>query len=521
MDLIKKNIHMSRQKTKTEMQITLDDDFNVPDVKPDINKIMKRQGEINFNDIKKLDGKAEIKGNLKFNLLYLSEEERRPIHSINGEINFDETINIDEMDEDDNIVVKWEIEDLSTSLINSRKISVKSIIKLIIIIEDIYSQETAIGIEDESVNYIKKELEVTQLVINKKDTYRVKDEIILPSNKSNVSEILYYDIVARNIGLRLMDDKFSIKGEMLVFILYIGEDDNNRIQFIETELPFSNVIDLNGSRDGMIGDIDLNILSKNIDVKPDSDGEERILDIECILDFNIKGYENEELEILSDLYSISKKLIPEYDKACYEQLLVKNNGKVRIADRVRIKENDIGILQICNVSGIVKIDEQKLVKNGIEIEGVIEVQILYVTQDDTKPLNSVSGIIPFAQTIDVKDINENCIYDVKASIEQMSVLMLDSEEIEVKASISLDTIVFKRICEPVITGLVIEDIDLNNLQEIPGIIGYIVKNGDSLWNIAKNHYTTIENLRQINEITKEEVEVGDKLLIIKKVEDVI
>ena len=40
MDLAKKYVHMNREKGKAVTQVTLDDDFNVPDMKPDLIRII-------------------------------------------------------------------------------------------------------------------------------------------------------------------------------------------------------------------------------------------------------------------------------------------------------------------------------------------------------------------------------------------------------------------------------------------------------------------------------------------------
>ena len=53
-------------------------------------------------------------------------------------------------------------------------------------------------------------------------------------------------------------------------------------------------------------------------------------------------------------------------------------------------------------------------------------------------------------------------------------------------------------------------------NNMPGITGYIVKNGDTLWNIAKQFYTTVEDIKEMNDIN-EEVKQGQKLLIVKHV----
>lgn len=521
MELIKKNIHMNKLKCKSTLQLTLDDDFNVPDIKPDIDQIITEQGEVKINDIKAMNGKLLVKGGLAFNVLYLSEGEQRPIHNISGEIPFDEVINMDITCADENPTLKWDLEDLTTGLINSRKLSVKAIVRLYVAVEELYDEETAVMVEGpEDVQYINKKIEVTDVAINKKDIYRIKDEIILPSNKGNVASILYKDIGLSNVEIRLLDDKFSIKGELPVFLLYTSESEENPIEYYETELTFGGTVDCSGCTEDMIEDISIDILSKDMVIKPDSDGEERVLDIEVILDLGIKVYEIEEPEILCDVYCPSKEVTPVIRDAVYENLVIKNNSKYRIADRIKVPNNQPGILQICHASGTIKLDD--IIPEGAQLqaEGVIEVNLLYISEDDSRPLFSLKGIIPFSQMIELKGMKPGSNYDVKPSIDQLSVMMLDSEEIEVKAVVNLNTIVFDAITEAIITDIEVANLDIEKLQAMPGIVGYVVKNNDSLWKIAKKYYTTVDNIMGINDLTDDRIKEGDKLIIMKTIGEI-
>ncbi len=522
MELIKKNIHMNKIKCRSSLQLTLDDDFNVPDVKPDIYKIIKEQGDIKITDVKMLNGKLMVKGSLCFNMLYLSEENGRPIHNISGEVPFDEVIQLDDACVGDEAMVTWELEDLSTGLINSRKISVRSILRLTVIVEELYDEATAISIEgDDEVQYLTKNITVTDVAVDKKDTYRIKDQIHLPSNKGNILQILYSEVELRNPEVRLQDNKFMVKGEIVVFIIYASEDEDNPVEYLETELPFSTSIDCNGCTEDMIDNIGFSIANKNLEIMPDADGEERIIDIEVVLEMDIKIYEEEELEMLHDVYSPSKELTPVRKEAHYENLLVKNNSKVRVNDRIKVTNNQPGILQICHASGEVKMDEINLVENGLEVNGVLEVQILYICADDNRPLNVLKGLIPFTQVIDVKDIKPTSIYQVKSGLEQLSVMMLDSEEIEVKSGIGLNTIVFDVLQEPIITDIEVSGLDYEMFQSMPSVVGYIVKGNDTLWDVAKKYYTTIDKIRELNGLESDQIKLGDKLLIMKKVDKLI
>ena len=521
-DLIKKNIHMNKLKCKSTLQLTLDDDFNVPDVKPDIDQIITGQGEIKISDIKAMNGKLLVKGALGFNVLYLCDGDARPIHNIAGEIPFDEVINMDISCSDDDPIVKWELEDLTTGLINSRKLSVKSIVRLYVAVEELYDEETAVMVEgSEDVQYINKKIEVTNVAINKRDTFRIKDEIMLPTNKGNISSLLFSDVGLSNVEVRLLDDKFTIKGELPVFIFYTTEDEENPMEYFETEVPFSGTIDCNGCTEDMIEDITFSIASKSLEVKPDADGETRILDLEVILDLGIKVYETCEPEILCDIYSPLKEITPIIRNADYENLVIKNNSKYRIADRIRVTDDQPRILQICHASGDIQIDDVVAEGTELQVDGVIGVNILYISEDDRRPMNSMKGILPFSQVIELKGMKPGSNYEVKPCIDQLSVMMLDSEEIEVKATINLNTIVFDVITEPIITDVVVNDLDLEKLQAMPGIIGYIVKRNDSLWNIAKKYYTTVDNIMMVNELEDDRIKEGDKLIIMKKVDTVL
>ena len=112
----------------SDTQITLENDMNVPDSKPDIDKIIKIEGNILSNSVVALDGRAGIKGTLDYFILYTSSDDIVPVHNLSGSINFDESVGLDEVSEGDDIDCHFEIDDCQANLINSRKLSINAII---------------------------------------------------------------------------------------------------------------------------------------------------------------------------------------------------------------------------------------------------------------------------------------------------------------------------------------------------------------------------------------------------------
>ena len=66
MELIKKQIHMNQFKGTVTTQITLDDDFIVPDTMDDMAQVMLDTGEIQIESVKNQGVKVAVKGKLEF-----------------------------------------------------------------------------------------------------------------------------------------------------------------------------------------------------------------------------------------------------------------------------------------------------------------------------------------------------------------------------------------------------------------------------------------------------------------------
>lgn len=71
MELVKKHIHMNRRSGSVASQMTLDDDFNVPDTMEDVEQLILERGEIQIRARRKNQGeKVEVRGRLDFRVLY-------------------------------------------------------------------------------------------------------------------------------------------------------------------------------------------------------------------------------------------------------------------------------------------------------------------------------------------------------------------------------------------------------------------------------------------------------------------
>ncbi len=161
MELMKKNIHMDRTRLSTGMQISLEDDRNIPDVKPDVSALVYEQGQIKIDEVKPVNEHVTVKGRLLFTVLYQAGEGEVALASVTGEIPFEEQIFMEGVTPADNVEVTARIEDLRANMINSRKINLQAVVNLHVKSEELYDEEAATDIyQNEPIEYRRQPVDL-------------------------------------------------------------------------------------------------------------------------------------------------------------------------------------------------------------------------------------------------------------------------------------------------------------------------------------------------------------------------
>lgn len=537
MQLNKIKLHSCTTFASAQSQITLDDDYNVPDYRPDIVKVLKEKGELHFDEVKAAAGAAWLKGRLVFRVLYRSDQENGKISCLKGEIPFQEKLNMDGVQEYDVIQASGEIEDLTIGVIHSRKISVRAVILLKTEEPREKEDELCVGIEaDDGCEKRYRNTNILQLLCMKRDQCRQKSEITLPSSKPNVQEILWKSLEIRNLDTKMEQDGVKLSGEVLISVLYQEEEETDRVQWYETVIPLDCGVECDaGTEADIIYKVKARPASMELEVKPDYDGEERVLVLELVMNLDIRVWKEQEISMLEDVYSLKQEIIPVCTGVTLHHISVKNDSQCRLTEQMELAESQEKILQICSCEGTVHLENTELTEQGVRAEGILVTELLYITTDDQMPIGSAREIYPFEQLIEIPQqtarTERNKLEELEAlerknklqteldcRISQLSAVMLDQDHVEIKAVIGLDLLAFEQEQIDNITDTREEPLDMEQLQKRPGLVGYIAKDGDSLWSIAKENHTTVEDILRDNHRTDENLCRGEKILIVKKVE---
>ena len=514
MELIQKQVHYMQEGKRIFDQFYLDEDYNVPDTKEDVKQIIQGSGTVKVEDIQLTENYLRVSGKLYFQILYLTDTGEAKPAVLEGKLPIEEMVYLDGSDRESYFIQNLRVE-FTATLVHSRKVSIRAMIEMEIGRETLEDEATTVDIESSVPVYKKmRKVNLLELHTTKKDTYRIKEEITLPGTKESIGQLLLTDISSRKLEIRLGQDELRLQGELLVFCMYLSED--GKTDWLEQSVPYEGRLECSGVEEGMYYFVQNTLDDTLVDVRLDEDGEMRVLGIEGTLSLRMNIYQEEEMELLADLYSLEQNCVFDTREASYEELLIQNHSKCKVSERLSLPELKEDVLQICHSDGAVQVEHMEQTEEGIQMEGILHLSFLYLKANDELPFGSWQGMVPFSWLLECPEMSEEVRYQISYHVEQLSVNLAGSEAVVVKAVLAFDTFVRKPVQMHVIKNVEFQPLSMEEIESRPGIVGYIVKDGDELWNLAKCYMTTVEGIKEVNGLDSELIKAGDKLLIFKE-----
>lgn len=514
MEVITKQIETNQVDRRLTDQFMLDEDYNVPDSKRDVEKIVISEGNVRIDEVRPMENYLRVQGKIEFHVLYRAEGFEPNFSSLEGTVPFVEMVYVED-GADKNLIVKNARTEMNTQMVHSRKLRIKAMVELELEAESQRLEDIPTDVESNGTVFKKQtQLELLKLNTSKKDMYRIKEEMTLPGTKETIGAMLWTDIANRRLDTRLAVGELQIMGELLVFCFY--ESPDGKIDWVEQAIPYQGRVECFGVDETMYHHVQANLEEVHADVRVDEDGEMRIIGIEGTLQLYIAVYEEEQMEVLEDMYSLEQNCRLETKPVEYEQLLLQNHSKCKVMERVSIPELKNDVLQICHSSGAIRIDRMEMREDGILAEGALYISFLFVKANDNMPFDTWQGVVPFSHLIECSQTDENMKYHISAILEQLSITLQGGDEIEVKAALAFHGF-FKRVgILDMIQNIKTEPVSMEEIENRPSVIGYIVKEGDELWTLAKRYCTSVEAIKDMNDVAGEKLKAGDRLLIFRE-----
>ena len=323
MELVKNKLSTTILKTSKYSQFTINDDFNVPDAKDDMERIIASTGNVLLDDVETLENKVRISGTVVFKVLYQTVGEDVRFETYEGDVPFEESINMDGILAGDKVDVSCVLEDLYITMINSRKFEVRGLVGMKLWAMDSVELSGATGLLNGSgIECRNEQIPFTNNVASVKDILKVKEDFEIAANKPNIGRVLWSRVSFYGIETKVVDGGINIKGQMDLFVIYLAEEPGVPMQYLNESREFEGLIPCEEANEGMILDDRITMGKGEVSVRADNDGEDRVLQVEYNLHTDMKIYEDMELSIIGDMFSPSANVETICEQFPFENLQI-------------------------------------------------------------------------------------------------------------------------------------------------------------------------------------------------------
>lgn len=519
MDFLYRNIHMEQKKWEAATQMTIEEDINVPENKGDCVAILLKDGTISVEEMKSGRDQVVMKGCLQYQILY---ETGNRLEELCGSIPFEEVLHVDGAAPGDLPVGKGVLEDFKVSMINTRKLAVQSVVMLYAGMQQLSQEEWTNDIVNcgGEVEKLTQERSVLQLNQKKNDVFRIKEEMELPTGYPAIARVLWKHLSLGTVEIRPMDGKISVKGECNCCVMYLAQGASQAVKILQKKVPFHGLVECSGSNSDRLVSVLPTMVQSDMEVKPDSDGEDRVLYVEASLDLQIRVYGKEQTNVLLDLYATNQEIIAQNKEVWGPVIPLVGEGKCKVKGSHRLKDGNAKAVQVLHTFGTVFPDREAWEDNKLSMSGSVQFQILYLTGEEEMPYAVTECMVPYNMEMDgdasqTFEGTEKPILLIVPRIEQTDASLVDSEEMELKGILAFTVLVLGKEKVTCVGSADCKPLDRAKYAKLPSMVVCFGTEDGSLWEYGKRYYMPVEEIKRLNHINGDSLKVGESMLLVK------
>lgn len=486
-------------------QTTVESDVIVPDTKPDILKLLRVGCEAVITQKSVHNDKITIGGTLRFNILYIPDGEViGRVKAIDVLRDFSHTI--DASGAQSGMILSAEAEACAPecNLANSRKLNLRTEVVLNIKLTALTQADIATAVDDEAPIQTKgKKVRFSSLCVEAEHEMQFSEQLEIPQGNPEIGELLKVTLKPTVSEMKVIDRKAVLKGEVCVCTLYGGDDADRSVEYCEHTFSFSDLLEDERLSEGMSGEAEVCVKSVLCEICPDSDGDKRIVRVDAAIITAVKASENIELNAIEDAYGTDGDISLKKCSFDIEQLLGSAVEQLALKEPVSIPDYLPEPRRICDCAYSANIESISVEDECAVVCGLVGCDILYISDSEAQPIVSFTHTCQFSHRFPIAGICKSSVCDAKSEVLHLSCTMSGARGLELRIIVSLGL----KAVAPEHFETVDEISEAEGETEAlpPCIKVYFVKDGDTLWDIAKRYRITPDSLIAQNGVDEGEL----------------
>ncbi|NLI11835.1 DUF3794 and LysM peptidoglycan-binding domain-containing protein [Pelotomaculum propionicicum] len=237
---------------KETKQVIVSDRFDMPEEKPDAERILNTEARVVITDKRVIANKVIVEGEVRLQVLYVAMEPEQSVHDLHHTIKFSEFVEVPEAEAGMNVQAYAEVESADVGLIVDPALFADVIIKLTVFVTETRTlRDVPTELEDEE-GYERIRLKVEQEIGSGETQVVLRETTEVPESKPDVTKVLETRVDSTEVTeTNILSGKVLIRGTVDVEVVYVGECPDQAVHALHQRLNFRTFVVVEGAKHGM------------------------------------------------------------------------------------------------------------------------------------------------------------------------------------------------------------------------------------------------------------------------------
>lgn len=488
-------------------------DCILPDYYPDIFKVLKCQLTPTVVSYNTSSDKLTYDAVVLVRVLYITEQ-GNAVKSIEQRYAYSKTLDFSKSCDNPIVNIRPKVDYVNCRAVNQRRLDIRGAVSCKVKATASRQQQLISDAQGMGIQVKKEMLSYGGQRLHAYKQFTVREEIDIGSGKPEAQSILRYDAAAQLSDYKVIANKIIAKGNAAITMLYAHSENNENgeggMETVQIMLPISQILDVDGVTDSFECFVTLHVISTELSVKQNEEGENKLLSCEMVLGCSCVAHKAESLQLVTDLYSTG--YICDFTMAT-----IKTERMPRIINESFLHKSSVesgdGALECvydvwCTISNPTCRYKEP---NAMVVSGSLNICVLAKSENSCTICLERSDI--FDHVIEIEGLSEDSVFDPDVRVQSVAFSLASTNAVEVRAEISVRGCLYETQSCAAVCEIDVDAAKPKEKEALYALKLYYADKGEGVWDIAKRYSTSVEAIMEENELAKDVLEQRGMLLI--------
>lgn len=471
-----------------QAETTAEQDFIVPDIKPDVKKVLKVTATPILHQSDYGQGRLTLSGDLLVYLCYLPED-GAGARGMELRLPFSDVMETG----GDGCTPDLQVRRVTCTLINGRKINIRVQLSVSCFCSQTEEVSLLCPHEDDDLRILKKPFSYCKTVETEPRSVEFSERLELPTHSAPVRELLSVEPTVLIQEYQALTDRIALSGVVRVETLYLPDSEPCHIARMEHELPFTEIIRADGLQEDGYCRISALPCRFEVGLCEDADGDARMVNFRYGFRLVADACNTETCDAVADAFGICKPVTLKSTSLktvcnCRRETLTHNMREVLSVENV---------LEVCSLTAHARVIASTFENGTLTVSGELTVHGLVLCEPDGQP-EGITATLPFTVTDENRcGCEEVC---ATAVCEQAGYTLRADGGVELRANVRVTVTTAKAETVAAVTQL----IPCEEVRETPcRMVVYFPQEKDCLWDVAKRYGSCPQKIAAVNGLAED------------------